>query len=362
MRVDGREIPVTGSLLPPLHRRTSDIMRVAIAAVLLGGVIAGSLITRSQWDALETSVSNIVGVLSPSLSDTVYLLYGIAILALPFAILIGLIVGRGGSCWPDTPPPACAPVSRCPSPEQPGGTEMAPRRAGPTRRHLPVAIPRRSAMDRDARGGAHRLGPVASEEVATSLVDAASALRSHPSDRQLDRSRTIDAGSRRRLPDRRGDRSRRRHPCLEVPLDSAVRVLARRGYRVTAFRVVSPSGIGPLVMSAAIDQAPDDEPFDELVVELYGQNQRSSGAIRQTFRWISFRNRETPPPYGSLRRAVEHRALMGIAFADIGLASSKAVAISVLDRGWEMYARRVLVASPLPSPSRTRRARKNPPN
>ncbi len=92
-------------------------------------------------------------------------------------------------------------------------------------------------------------------------------------------------------------------------------------------------------MSAAIDQAPDDEPFDELVVELYGQNQRSSGAIRQTFRWISFRNRETPPPYGSLRRAVEHRALMGIAFADIGLASSKAVAISVLDRGWEMYAR-----------------------
>ncbi len=148
-----------------------------------------------------------------------------------------------------------------------------------------------------------------------------------------------------------------------MPLDSAVRVLARRGYRVTAFRVVSPSGIGPLVMSAAIDQAPDDEPFDELVVELYGQNQRSSGAIRQTFRWISFRNRETPPPYGSLRRAVEHRALMGIAFADIGLASSKAVAISVLDRGWEMYARpSPRGIPPLPSPSRTRRARKNPPN
>lgn len=214
MRVDGREIPVTGSLLPPLHRRTSDIMRVAIAAVLLGGVIAGSLITRSQWDALETSVSNIVGVLSPSLSDTVYLLYGIAILALPFAILIGLIVGRRWKLLAGYA--ASRPVRRCRAVlhrNRPGGTEMAPRRAGPTRRHLPVSIPRRSAMDRDARGGAHRLGPVASEEVATSLVDAASALRSHPSDRQLDRSRTIDAGSRRRLPDRRGDRSRRRHPC-----------------------------------------------------------------------------------------------------------------------------------------------------
>eukprot|EP01133_Synstelium_polycarpum_P024383 gene24383-29249_t len=293
MRVDGREIPVTGSLLPPLHRRTSDIMRVAIAAVLLGGVIAGSLITRSQWDALETSVSNIVGVLSPSLSDTVYLLYGIAILALPFAILIGLIVGRrwkllagyaaaglcAGVALSFTGTGLAAPKWHLDVPDRLDATFLS---IVPARSMLGLAV-------------GYLIGAVIVLAVGT--------------------------------------------PALEVPLDSAVRVLARRGYRVTAFRVVSPSGIGPLVMSAAIDQAPDDEPFDELVVELYGQNQRSSGAIRQTFRWISFRNRETPPPYGSLRRAVEHRALMGIAFADIGLASSKAVAISVLDRGWEMYAR-----------------------
>ncbi len=57
-------------------------------------MIAGSVITRSEWDALETSVSDIVGILSPGVSDTVYLLYGVAILALPFAILIQLIVGR----------------------------------------------------------------------------------------------------------------------------------------------------------------------------------------------------------------------------------------------------------------------------
>ena len=57
-------------------------------------MIAGSLITRPQWVALEKSISEIVGVLTPTQSDLVYLAYGIAILALPFAILIGLIVAR----------------------------------------------------------------------------------------------------------------------------------------------------------------------------------------------------------------------------------------------------------------------------
>lgn len=55
-------------------------------------MITGSVITRPQWIALEKSVSQIVGVLSPTQSDVVYLVYGLAIVALPFMILIGLIV------------------------------------------------------------------------------------------------------------------------------------------------------------------------------------------------------------------------------------------------------------------------------
>ena len=39
---------------------------------------------RYWWIALEKSVSEIVGVLSPTQSDVVYLAYGFAILALPF--------------------------------------------------------------------------------------------------------------------------------------------------------------------------------------------------------------------------------------------------------------------------------------
>lgn len=38
------------------------------------------------------------GVLTPTQSNLVYLAYGIAILALPFVILVSLIKGNG-SCW-----------------------------------------------------------------------------------------------------------------------------------------------------------------------------------------------------------------------------------------------------------------------
>lgn len=39
MRVDGREIPVSGSLLQPRIRRTSDILRVVLSALLVALVI-----------------------------------------------------------------------------------------------------------------------------------------------------------------------------------------------------------------------------------------------------------------------------------------------------------------------------------
>ena len=94
MRVDGRDITVSGSLLLPVTRRTSDILRLTAATVLLAVVITSSLITRNDWVALERSISGIVGVLTPTQSNLVYLAYGIAILALPFAILIGLLAAR----------------------------------------------------------------------------------------------------------------------------------------------------------------------------------------------------------------------------------------------------------------------------
>src|SRR6201992_3180407 len=94
MHVDGREFTVSGSLLQPLTRRTNDMLRVALSGALLAVVITSSLITRTRWDGLEMSISRIVGVLTPTQSDFVYLLYGLAVLALPFMILFGLIIAR----------------------------------------------------------------------------------------------------------------------------------------------------------------------------------------------------------------------------------------------------------------------------
>ncbi|MGV0802074.1 TIGR00374 family protein, partial [Mycolicibacterium elephantis] len=94
MRVDGREITVSGSLLQPLTRRTNDILRVVLSGLFLAIVIFSSLITRNEWVALEQSISQIVGVLTPTQANLVYIGYGIALLALPFVILVGLIVSR----------------------------------------------------------------------------------------------------------------------------------------------------------------------------------------------------------------------------------------------------------------------------
>ncbi len=93
MRVDGRDVAVSGSLLQPLTRRTNDILRLALAGAVprrrrhqladhpqrVGGAGAVDLARSSACSA-------------PTQSNTVYLIYGVAILALPFVILIGLIV------------------------------------------------------------------------------------------------------------------------------------------------------------------------------------------------------------------------------------------------------------------------------
>ncbi|MBL1073138.1 flippase-like domain-containing protein [Nocardia sp. 2] len=210
-----------------------------------------------------------------------------------------------------------------------------------------------------------------------------------------------------------------------------MRVLAKRGYRVNAFRVVRPGGRGPLTLSASttptqrvdpeagaapskarehaagtangggarepvgasvpasavrasgsagtkqaqpvpgsarpvallktgdggppesehpsgpIDLAPITPPEDELIVELYGANQRSRGALQALRRWLTIRSGEYPALFASMRRAVEHRALMGIAISDLGLSSNKPLTVAALNRGWMLYAHTVPQGRPL---------------
>ncbi len=333
MRVDGREITVSGSLLQPLTRRTNDILRLVLAAVFLAVVITSSLITRNEWVALERSISEIVGVLTPTQSNLVYLVYGIAILALPFVILVSLILGRQ---WKLLGAYAAAGIIAILALSITANGIAAPQW------HLNLSDRLDTLLSQfldDARWIAMLAavltvsGPwlparwrrwwwalllafVPIHLVVSAVVPARSLLG-------LAVGWFVGAlvvwivGT----------------PALEVPLDGAVRALARRGYVVTGLTVTRPAGPGPLVLSAT-----SDEPGSTAVVELYGPNQRSGGALRQLWRKLTLRGSETAPLHASLRRTIEHRALMAIAIGDLGVANTSTVAVGALDRGWTLYA------------------------
>ncbi|MGB7143412.1 flippase-like domain-containing protein, partial [Mycobacterium sp.] len=131
-------------------------------------------------------------------------------------------------------------------------------------------------------------------------------------------------------------------PALEVPLDGAVRAMAKRGFAVTGLRVVRPAGSGPLVLSAVTE-----DPDDTAVVEMYGPHQRSGGALRQAWRILRLRDSETAPLQASMRRAVEHRALMTIAIGELGVANTSTIAVGTLDRGWNLYVHKPIRGAPL---------------
>ncbi|UFS94493.1 lysylphosphatidylglycerol synthase transmembrane domain-containing protein [Nocardia huaxiensis] len=444
MRVDGREIPVSGSLLQPRIRRTSDILRVVLSALAVAIVIAGSLITRPQWENLEKSVSGIVGFLTPEQSDLVYILYGIGILALPFAILVRTVWERqwkllGGFLaagliavllFSITPTGLNAPRWHLAEPDQ-VNTFLSqflddPRWIAMLAAMLTVASPWLPARWR--RWWWTLLLAFVPIHLVVSLVVPARALLGLVAGWCVGAVIVLVVGT----------------PALEVPLDAAVRVLAKRGYRVNAFRVVRPGGRGPLTLSASTtpmapadpesgpadtatidlpngagaprgkaqrlaaaaretvsaaagsasratpsraalvtsaatadpapavgplsnaaarvtsdrpvpvenstaagDLTPITPPENELIVELYGANQRSRGALQAFRRWLTIRSGEYPALFASMRRAVEHRALMGIAISDLGLGSNKPLTVAALNRGWMLYAHTVPQGEPL---------------
>ena len=347
MRVDGREVTVSGSLLQPLSRRTSDILRLVFATVFLAAVITSSLITRYDWVALERSISDIVGVLTPTQSNLVYLAYGVAILALPFAILIGLIVGRHWkllgayaaagivavlalSVRPDG---ISAPQWHFELGEQPK-TFLSqflddPRWIAMLAAMLTVSGPWLPARWRHW-WWALLLAFVPIHLVVSAVVPARSLLG-------LAVGWFVGAlvilvvGT----------------PALEVPLDGAVRAMARRGCTVAKLTVVRLTGRGSLVLSAECTDGSTAE------LELYSPNQRSGGALRQLWRKFTLRGGETAPFQASMRRVVEHRALMAIAIGDLGVANTSPLALAPLDRGWTLYAHTPARGTPLDDAAET---------
>ena len=332
MRVDGREIAVTGNLLQPLTRRTTDIVRVGLSGVFLALVITSSLITRSDWVGLEKSISRIVGVLTPTQSNLVYLAYGIAIVALPFVILIGLIAGRQ---WKLLGAYAAAGIIALLALSITGEGIAAPRWHFDISERLSTMLsqflddPRWIAMlaavltvsgpwlpARWRRWWWALLLAFVPIHLVVSAVVPARTLLGLAVGWFVGAVVVLVVGT----------------PALEVPLEDAVRALTRRGFDVGALRVIRPAGRGPLELDAT------DTSGNGMVVELYGPNQRSGGAIRQFWRWLVLRDSETGPLQTSMHRAIEHRALMTIAVGDLDLANTATLTVAGLDRGWTMFA------------------------
>ncbi|MGE2813880.1 lysylphosphatidylglycerol synthase transmembrane domain-containing protein [Mycobacterium heidelbergense] len=345
MRVDGRDISVSGDLLQPLTRRTNDILRLGATVVFFGIVIAGSLITRPQWVALEKSISEIVGVLTPTQSDLVYLAYGIAILVLPFAILIGLIAARQ---WKLLGAYAAAGLLAV-LPLSIGGNGIAAPRWHFDLTDRPQTVlaqilddPRWIALlaavltvsgpwlpARWRRWWWALLLAFVPIHLFISAIVPARSLLGLAVGWFVGALVVLVVGT----------------PALEVPLDGAARSLAKRGCVVTRLRVIQPAGQGPLVLSATCQDS--DSASDAAIVELYGPHQRSGGALRQLWWKLRLRGSETAPFQTSMRRIVEHRALMAIAIGEVGVANTATIAVAVLDRGWIMYAHRPVQGLPL---------------
>ncbi len=347
MRVDGREITVSGSLLQPLTRRTSDILRLLLAAIFLAVVITSSLITRYDWVSLERSISDIVGVLTPTQSNLVYLAYGIAILALPFAILVGLMAGRH---WKLLGAYAAAGVAALVTlAVRPGGfaaprwhwdladqpkTFLSPFLDDPRWIAMLAAMLTVSGPWLPARWRhwwwALLLAFVPIHLVVSAVVPARSLLG-------LAVGWFVGAlvilvvGT----------------PALEVPLEGAVRAMDRRGCTVTRLTVVRRAGRGSLLLAADCADGSTNE------LELYSPNQRSGGALRQIWRKVTLRGGETAPFHASMRRVVEHRALMAIAIGDLGIANTSPLAVTPLDRGWTLYAHTPARGAPLAEATET---------
>ncbi|MGC1740619.1 flippase-like domain-containing protein, partial [Mycobacterium sp.] len=301
-----------------------------------------SLVTRTRWDELEKSISRIVGVLSPTQSDVVYLVYGLAILALPFMILIGLILSRQ---WRLLGPYAAAALIAVLALSITGLRLAAPQW------HFDLSDRLRTVLDQfldDPRW----IGMLAAVltvsgpwlparwrrwwwtlllafipiHLVVSAIVPARSLLGLAVGWFVGALVVLVSGT----------------PALEVPLDGAVRAMAKRGFAVTGLRVVRPAGSGPLVLSAVTE-----DPDDTAVVEMYGPHQRSGGALRQAWRILRLRDSETAPLQASMRRAVEHRALMTIAIGELGVANTSTIAVATLDRGWNLYVHKPIRGAPL---------------
>lgn len=407
--VDDRQIPVYGSLLQPMRKRTRDILQVCFSlAAVIAVVVVGEFISDNNWESgLQSALATLLDFVPRGLSTSIYLMYGLAIFAFPFAILVELAITRQWKLLAGYAAGAAL-----------AGISLSINQAGfvPPNWSYGEEVQLNTFLSQfldDARWIAivtailTVAGPWLTMRwrriwwtllfaffpihlVVSSVIPARS-MFGMVVGWLIGSVIVLLVGT----------------PALEVPLATAARVLGEHGFRVLDLRVLCPAGSGPLRMSARVArptsdarvpihaaqslvtrpvpivgrgddlprpfagplEGPLDPPIDpalapplepgldpdctetrpaDVVLELYGMHQSSRGGLHQLWRWLAMRSSENVSIFASLHRSIEHRALMAMAADRVAVAASTPLVYAELDRGWQLFAHSVERGTPLP--------------
>ncbi|MGC5168094.1 lysylphosphatidylglycerol synthase transmembrane domain-containing protein [Luteimicrobium sp. DT211] len=155
-----------------------------------------------------------------------------------------------------------------------------------------------------------------------------------------------------------------RSPSCLLPLDAVLDELASRGLEVRSVRLEPPAR-GPFVaqVELARDEWSGTGTAHRLRLEVLSDDDRTADALARLRRVLTLRRPGDAAPFPSLRRAVEHEALVSLAAERAGVVTPGRMLVGQPTNGWMMLGTTEPVGTPLTAlfPDATERKRRPAP-
>ena len=110
-------------------------------------------------------------------------------------------------------------------------------------------------------------------------------------------------------------------PSTQPSAEGIIRALAHSGLAATSIRRASVDARGSVPWFAELDDG------SEVFVKVLGTNQRAADLLFRLYRMVRLRNVGDERPFSSLRRTVEHEALVALAARDVGVRTPRLRAV-----------------------------------